>query len=634
MSGLCAIVTSAPETGAVAGIFSRMAPWRHRRRTGSRVQLAENSRRGSSLDIAAHELDSSRGMLLAGDGAMLVGDGLLLAGDGAPIAAVNRAFWLAFDGEIYNRQELCQQLGSDYSTRATDSELVLAAYEQWGVDCVCRINGAWAFLILDLERGKLVGSRDRLGTRPLYCGEKAGSLIFADHPQAVALGLSRSPEVDCDELSQFLRGLPPQSLGPTFYQNVRTVPPACVFEMTLHGVRRELRFRTFWHLDAEAPKTHRHGSFIDAQQEFLDLLSDSIRLRSIRTDGLGCFLSGGLDSSLVSRLLVERLGATDLPTYSLVYADPQLTDWPRIQAILRQGGLRSNTTMPTAETLWASAEEVIQIQGAPLLGVDVIAHWQLLQLVAESGCRVVLDGAGADEILGATQMQQSALIWDRLRELQVMTLAREVHAVAKRESWKAALGSHLLGPCRTRWRLRRGWNRYDWLSGTKERVDPRTAPAAPRLSAVQQALQRQVCEQVPTVLAQTGQNASAAGVRIRRPYLDHRLVEYCFRLPSEYRTQIGVRKRILREAAKRYLPPALFAGKSRPFIDSQHWMSMLRQHSDALLEMAQSQLMAQLPIINAPRMRRFVSGYLSAKHDDGLGVWRLYTSWRWLQSLQ
>jgi asparagine synthase (glutamine-hydrolysing) len=152
---------------------------------------------------------------------------------------------------------------------------------------------------------------------------------------------------------------------------------------------------------------------------------------------------------------------------------------------------------------------------------------------------------------------------------------------------------------------------------------------------MQRAVRLQVCEQnVPTVLAYTSQNAGAAGLRIRTPYLDHRLIEYCFNLPSEYRAQIGVSKRILRQAAQQYLPAALFNSERRPMINSGRWMSLLRDHPDTLRDMAASPIMNHQPMIDAAKMRRFVSDYLLKKHDDGLAVWRLYTSWRWLESIR
>ena len=96
----------------------------------------------------------------------------------------------------------------------------------------------------------------------------------------------------------------------------------------------------------------------------------------------------------------------------------------------------------------------------------------------------------------------------------------------------------------------------------------------------------------------------------------------------------AVRETMQRANLGRYLPAELFASESRPFMDSQRWVSMLRQHGDVLREMAGSQTMAQLPVISAVDMRRFVSDYLAAKHDDGAAVWRLYTTWRWLESLR
>ena len=620
ISGLCAILATRPEPAAVASVLARMAPWLARRRMNGKAIVADYGGRTRILESTAHAgADGTR---------------FLLTGSNGLLSSVDQGCWLAFDGEIYNRAELCQQLGAPYLTHITNAGLVLAAYERWGVECVSRFNGAWAFLLLDLRHGKLIGSRDHLGIKPLYFGERNGHLVFADDARAVALGCSEGLEFDGARVSEFLRGLPPRSLGSTFYRDIRAIPPACVFEVAMSDARPEGQFRTFWRLTADPAQSRRRVSFADAQEEFLHLLEDSIRLRIPRTGGFGCLLSGGLDSSLISRLLIERVRLTDIPTYSLVYSDPQSSDWPRIQAVLRQGGLRSSTMMPTGETLWAAAEEVIGIQGAPLLGFDLIAHWQLLKRVAESDCGVVLDGGGADEVLGATMSQQFALLWDELRGLQLFRLARELHAAAQRESWRAALG-HLLGPCRTQWRLKHSWNTYDWLAPTEGPARGPRAPSATGLTAVQRAVRLQVCEQnVATVLAYAAQSAAAAEVSIRRPYLDHRLVEYCFGLPSEYRAEIGVRKRILREAAKRYLPPELFASPSRPFMDSERWASMLRQHGDALREMAGARIMAQLPMINAVNMRRFVNDYLAAKHDDGAAVWRLYTTWRWLESLR
>jgi len=620
MAGVCAITTSRPETGALTRAFARVAAWRGGRGIGCPVLAVNSSGRASLLDTTAQSLGDAT---------------VVLAGGAAPLRSIDGDCWLVFDGEIYNRQELCHLLGAAHSNQTTDGELALAAYARWGIDCVQRFNGAWVFLILDLRRRKLIGSRDRVGSRPLYYGERGGSLIIADHVQAAAMGCAARPDIDCAQLSQFMRGLPPQRPGPTFYRDVKSVPPATVFELDLGGSRVDTQFRRFWHLD-RVPEKRPRPVFDAACREFLDLLEDSIRLRIGEPHRLGCLLSGGLDSSLISRLVIERIGLAGMRAFSLVYADPQMSEWPNIEAVVAQGGLRSITTTPTAATLWASAEEIIRIQGVPLLGLDLIANWQILRRAASSGCGAVLDGAGADEMLGATLTSQFALIRDALHGSQLPRLVRELRAAAKRGSWRAAIAGYVVGPCRTQWKLRHGWQHYDWLIGADVPAYRNRAPLSEGagLSAMQRAVRLQVCEQnVPTVLAYTGQNAGAAGLRIRTPYLDHRLVEYCFNLPGEYRAQIGVSKRILRHAAQHYLPAALFNGKRRPMINSGRWMSLLRDHPDVLHEMAASSVMRHQPMIDAAKMRRFVSDYLLKKHDDGLAVWRLYTSWRWLESI-
>src|SRR6266481_3419649 len=283
MTGLCAIMTSRPETRAVARVFARMAAWRERRGIGCRALAVNTSGHASLVDTTVQPIG---------------GAAALLAGGAAPLHSVDRDCWLVFDGEIYNRHELRHSLGTAYSNQLTDAELALAAYVRWGIDCVRRFNGAWGFLILDLRRRKLIGSRDRLGSRPLYYGEQAGSLIIADHAQAVALGWAAQPDIDCAHLRQFLRGLPPQSLGPTFYRDVKTVPPAAVFELDLGASQVDTQFRRFWHLDLDGALNRPPQTFTAACGDFQDLLEDSIRLRTGEPLKVGCLLSGGLDSSL------------------------------------------------------------------------------------------------------------------------------------------------------------------------------------------------------------------------------------------------------------------------------------------------------------------------------------------------
>ena len=164
MSGLCAVLATRPEPAAVASVLARMAPWLARRRMNGKAIVADYGGRTRILESTAHAgADGTR---------------FLLTGSNGLLSSVDQGCWLAFDGEIYNRAELCQQLGAPYLTHITNAGLVLAAYERWGVECVSRFNGAWAFLLLDLRHGKLIGSRDHLGIKPLYFGERNGHLVL------------------------------------------------------------------------------------------------------------------------------------------------------------------------------------------------------------------------------------------------------------------------------------------------------------------------------------------------------------------------------------------------------------------------------------------------------------------------
>lgn len=138
---------------------------------------------------------------------------------------------------------------------------------------------------------------------------------------------------------------------------------------------------------------------------------------------------------------------------------------------------------------------------------------------------------------------------------------------------------------------------------------------------------------LPRVLLLQDRNAMAHGVESRVPYLDHRLVEFCFRLPASYKVGAGERKRILRHVGRAYLPRRVVERQDKQaIVSSTRWMP-LRQPpmAEALRAMAHSTTMARLPWVHAEALRRFVAAYLANQHNDALAVWRLYTAWRWLE---
>lgn len=621
MSSLTAIVELEPKARAIVTAFRLMelckTPWDKT----SEALAIQSSSQTKVRPASPHAIeDDAR---------------ILLGSNSRPVCSDDCTRWIVFDGEIYNASELRQLLGSKCPPEDGHSQLVLAAYCAWGARCLESLNGAWVMLILDLRRRYLIGSRDRLGIKSLFYSKENGRLVFAGQAKTAAAGRKQGPEIDFGHFHEFLRGLPPQSSACTFYRDVKVVPAGSVFEIALEDPDPTPRFQSFWELESDEIRRQPISSFAEAQEQFQGHLASSVKLRASKEDHTGCFVSGGLDSSMISRLFVEQSGGLTRTAFSVVFDDPEMTELPYIEAAVKQGGLRLITMTLTQGLLWDSIDESVRIHGEPLLGLDLLAQFQALRLAATNHCSAVLDGGGADELLGASPPCEFAIIQDRIGNFKIAQLASELRALSKNLRWKSVLGRHILFPVHRQIKLKRGWGHYAWLNPGEGKVSSPGRAGPEGFSHFQRAVRLQLREQnLPSILVHSDLNAAAAGIRIRTPFLDHRLVEFCFHLPADYCAIVGVKKRILREVGKRYLPAVLIEKNKQGMIRSTRWMPMLRQHEGALREMCDSSLIRNLNLLNASKVMSFVGDYLAGKHDDGLAVWRLYTSWRWLESFR
>jgi asparagine synthase (glutamine-hydrolysing) len=558
------------------------------------------------------------------------------AGD-QPIAGPSERQWILHNGEIYNHHELRTELGAlGHRFRGrSDSEVALAAYREWGLGCFPRFNGMWSILILDLDRGVLVGSRDRLGIKPLYWAQDGGCLAIASEPQAVASALWPRPRVAPGRLVSFLRGLPATAPDETFFAGVRAVAAGTTFELAVdEGNPATPEPRRFWRLECARDPAVR--SWDDVVDQYGELLGDAVRLRMRADVPVGCLLSGGLDTSLIAVTMARLAGqAHRVNAFSIVYTDPAMSEAPYILAVAGHAGLVSHRYVLSPDEAWDSVDAVVRCQGEPLLGQDLIAQYQAYRTGRAQGTVVILDGQGADELLAGLPTYAARYHVQLLASLRWGSLVGELTATARREGrsvWAVAR-AQLGGPLQNTLRARFGGRRYAWLrNGVPE--PPSRAPSPDEPCADGALLNRYLFRLVrrtnlPAVLAYVDRAAMAHGVEARVPYLDHRLVELCFALPVEYKVSQGERKRVLLALARRHLP-ALAANRTdkRRFISRSDWLP-LHTRSGALHDDVRSSALTDLPWIHRGRLASFVDGFCAGRHRDAQAVWRLHTVARW-----
>src|SRR5262245_13111367 len=329
-----------------------------------------------------------------------------LAGGAQPMHNEDRSVSIVFNGEIFNYVELREELrrrGHRFRTQC-DTEVLLRLYEDEGTDCVRRLNGQWAFAIWDAVRQRLLLSRDRLGVRPLFYTVADQRLLFGSEIKALLAVPGVSREIDLTALDQiftFWVSLPPR----TAFAGIRELPPG--HSMTVHDGR--LQVAPHWKLDFGDLEAPQERSEEDAAEQLLELLRDATRIR-LRSDvPVGSYLSGGLDSSIVTAL-IRKLDAAALTTFSVSFEDVELDESPYQDEVVRALGTEHRRLVCTRGDIARVFPEVVWHTEKPILRSAPAPLYLLSGLVREHGFKVVLTGEGSDEMLGGYDIFKEAKI--------------------------------------------------------------------------------------------------------------------------------------------------------------------------------------------------------------------------------
>ena len=556
-----------------------------------------------------------------------------------PMSTPDGACWIVFNGEIYNFRQLRDELsgkGRRFRTSG-DTEVFLAAYEQWGTDCFARLDGMWSAVILDLRGRRLIGSRDRFGIKPLYWSVRKSTLLLSSEIKQILAAVGARRRANVRMVENYLRGQRAPVLEDTFFEEVRSVPPATWFEVPFDGAPSPPRFQKYWDL-AVACRARPPRTYGDALEEFGSILSSAVESHRVADVTVGSLLSGGLDSAVLTSLLsdITRPEGLESPTFSFGFreAAPRFCELSYVDDMVRQKRLVNFET--TFDSRWISDHSgaVIRALEEPPLGMPALAQYRVFELCRAKDCTVVLDGEGADEVLAGYPYHQRLLLVDRLRGRRLADFARELGAIARRESRGAAavLAGYFLAPL-----ARRRARRDRWLS-------PRSVPASDSMASVDSSpdpslVNRRLYSDLlwgnaKLVLSYTDKSAMAHSVEARVPYFDRRLVEFAFSLPDEFKVGNGDRKRILRDVARARVPREITERADRMgFGTPDGWLlrgEMWPRVKDTVLD---PRCLGN-GWVEPAEVRRFVEDFERRAHDEARSIWRLFALAAWRGEFQ
>ena len=519
---------------------------------------------GAMTGTLAHRGPDDHGVWASENGTVALGHRRLAIVDLSPLGHNPMPWdggrlWVTYNGEIYNYRELRATLeaaGHQFRSQ-TDTEVVLAAYDEWGTACVERFAGMFAFGLWDQARERLWLARDRFGKKPLYYSLRDGALVFASELKALVADPSCPRGIDQTAVGLYLRyGYIPAPLS--IYTAIRKLPQGheAIFE------RGTLQIRRYW--DPAAYVGASAGlSDADAERTLEQLLGTAVEQRRIADVPLGAFLSGGIDSSLVVALMQEQ-SATPVQTFTIRFENKAFNEADHAAAVAKHLGTEHHEEVCTAERMLDVVGLVPRMYDEPFADSSAIPTY-LVSSVARQRVTVALSGDGGDELFAGypryAHFSDSGWVLELPRPVRLAAAAVAARLPARRLRRIADVlrdDEHDHYGRFVSWRSRAEVTR---LMG----VTPADAPLyADMLRRVDGVARDQwpglldIALYLPDdILAKVDRASMAVSLEVRAPLLDHRVAEFAIGLPMHLKRRGRATKWILRQLLYKRVPPHL-----------------------------------------------------------------------------
>lgn len=460
------------------------------------------------------------------------------------------SIWIAFNGEIYNFQELRVKLegsGHKFSSN-TDTEVIIHAYEEWGVDCVERFNGMWAFVIYDKNKGILFFSRDRFGIKPLYFCKNEKGLIFSSEIKGIlqhSISRIANDKIVYDFLILGFVDHSPE----TFFQGINRLMPG--ESMTYDLSQGTMEIFRWYDLSGRTGAAERISEE-DAAKRIRELFEDSVRYRLISDVPVGSCLSGGIDSSSIVYAMRKIIKKNTIKTFSMVFPGRKQDESTFIDEVVADTSVDSHKVSPTSNDLLSDLKDLIWTQEEPFGTLSIYGQYKVMELAHKAGMKVLLDGQGSDEIFAGYFIYHKYYLFESLLDLRLDEAKKTLGTMKNR------VNDLLLFPAMTilsRLGLSQGFLKNLWLGNMKHLKGfegfELTNPLVDRGFDLNRALYSDLTRySIPQLLRYEDKNSMRWSIESRVPFLDYRLVELAMSLPSGYKIREATTKYILRRALK------------------------------------------------------------------------------------
>ena len=559
-----------------------------------------------------------------------------------PIYNEDGSMVIVFNGEIYNHREIREELaakGHKFKTKA-DTEAILHAYEEYGVECPGKLNGMFAFAIWDDRKKRLFLARDRIGIKPLYYYVDGRRIVFGSELKSILQKKDVPRQVDTKALDNFLTfEYIPSPLS--IFKDIYKLPPAHWLLYQDGGVT----VQRYWQLEYKTSSRSEE----DLAEEFLSLLQDSVKLRLMSDVPLGSFLSGGLDSSSIVAMM-KRASSNSVKTFSIGFDDTTYNELPYARTIARHFGTEhyEETITPDVVSL---TEKIIRQLDEPFGDFSVFPTYLVSQM-ARKYVTVVLSGDGGDELLAGYDTyiaeriaRQYARLPGFLRQGLIDPVVNLFPPTEKKKGLinrarrfveGARLPAHLQ---HVRWMIflqqaeknflytddfrhaLNGHNPYDF-------IEEKFSAVSSRDPLDQQEYVDIATYLVDDILVKVDRMSMAVSLEARVPFLDHRFVEFAATIPSHMRLRGKQTKYLLKKAMTGILPDSIIhRGKEGFSIPIKNWLK--KELNPMMMDALSDDNLRKTGFFEPTYVRRLIREHVGGKENHSHRLWALMMFQMW-----
>lgn len=561
----------------------------------------------------------------------------LTTGD-QPLYNDDKSLAIILNGEIYNYIELrdeLRSLGHSFHT-SSDTEVILRAYEEWGLECQQRLNGMWAFSLWDEKRKRLFISRDRLGEKPLYYGTFDGTVLFGSEIKAIlAYGVNPEPNLEVTELYLSLGYIPaPYS----YYKNVHKLQAGHYLLIENSAVKET----QYWDVpDLRNCEMLTDGNKVNRQ--FEELFHDSVRIRMRSDVPFGAFLSGGLDSATVVASM-SSFSNKPVQTFTIGFPNKEFDERDLAQLVSRQFKTNHTEFVVEPRTFDESLSKVLNHFDEPFGDSSAIPTGYVSGAAAKE-VKMVLTGDGGDEVLSGYNAYQIEKFADQFQKLpgpvqrSLPMMIRPVSQLFKGNlRYKLNRAERILSysgmSFESRLAIKSSWCPTSLVKeitkplGQQVTLDDFISDFLNTYSVGDSfynlALFHHKVQLPDDFLVKVDRMSMASSLETRVPFLDHRLVEFMLRVSKSVKMNGYSRKSVLKNTMRERLPREIMNGKKRGFsVPLRDWFK--EREFDTRLEALYSSDFG----LSKSAIKSLVSSHQSGNQDFGYFIWILFVLYRW-----